>query len=212
MQCFVSERFVQITTQPRLKSAIQVLVRHVLFIVVAADQTYSPDEVLSSICGYVEHFLGCRQCARNFLNGAARLLDSGESSTRYRRRRDGAVMWLWQAHNRANSFLSGDATEDPSHPKVQFPSRQSCSQCYIATNDNNETAWNEGEVLKFLQTYYGASHVIDDDIHDGFNMGNSASSACNNHLLASNHYANLVPIFVFINLLGASCWRRMHVH
>ena len=175
-----------------------------MFIDVAVDQTYSPDEVISSIRAYVEQFLGCRQCAMNFARGSARLLDSGDSSARYRRRRDGAVMWLWQAHNRANSFLSGDPTEDPSHPKVQFPSRRSCSRCHDTNYNNNETAWNDGEVLKFLQTYYGASHVIDDDIHDGFNMGNIAkfaSSACDSQLLASNHVAILVPIFVFVNLL-----------
>jgi len=121
------------------------------------DPTYSPVEVISAIRGYVEHFLGCRECAVNFGRGASHLL-SGDRSSRYLAERDGAVIWLWQSHNRANRHLRSDITEDPSHPKVQFPLPTACPACHHGEH------WNETAVLQYLVEYYGAESVIDDDI------------------------------------------------
>ena len=41
-----------------------------------------------------------------------------------------AILWLWQAHNRANRRLSGDLTDDRAFPKEIFPNRQHCTHCY----------------------------------------------------------------------------------
>jgi len=124
---------------------------------------YSPVEVITAVRGYVEHFLGCRECAVNFGRGAARLL-GGRHSARYLTERDGAVIWLWRSHNRANHHLRGDVTEDPSHPKVQFPVPASCQVCH------RSTSWNETAVLQYLVEYYGAANIIDDDIDNGAGM------------------------------------------
>ena len=131
---------------------------------------YSPDEVISAIRGYVEHFLGCRECAVNFGRGAAQLL-SGRHSARYLTRRDGAVIWLWRSHNRANRHLRGDITEDPNHPKVQFPVPASCPAC------RRGTSWNETAVLQYLVEYYGAANIVDDDIDSGAGMKSFMSVA-----------------------------------
>jgi hypothetical protein len=59
------------------------------------------------------------------------------------------ALWLWKAHNRANKRLSGDASEDPSFPKQQFPPSSICPQCRTTNGE-----FDEKEVLKFLTLYY----------------------------------------------------------
>jgi len=112
----------------------------------------------------------------NFGRGAAQLL-SGSRSSRYLSQRDGAVMWLWTSHNRANLHLRGDVTEDPAHPKVQFPIPAACPACHRGA------PWNEPAVLQYLVDYYGAANIIDDDVDSGagmrlFGQNNMASHSC----------------------------------
>lgn len=155
------------------------------------DTMYSPVEVITAIRGYVEHFLGCRECAVNFGHGAAQLLDGHSHSARYLTERDGAVIWLWTSHNRANSHLRGDITEDPNHPKVQFPLPESCRACRLGTS------WNETAVLQYLVEYYGAANIIDDDIDNGAGMTFFISIASN-----SFHYAWLLHgIIILLEIL-----------
>jgi len=135
------------------------------------NQSYTPSEVIGAIRGYVEHFLGCRDCARNFERGAAKVLDGNSpTATRYRQRRDGAAMWLWYSHNRANYFLASDPTEDPLFPKVQFPAPTSCPMCH---QGNGTDDWVDSAVFDYLLHYYRASKIIDDDPHDGYNPTDS---------------------------------------
>jgi len=153
---------------------------------ICVDTMYSPAEVITAIRGYVEHFLGCRECAVNFGRGAAQLLD-GPHSARYLTEHDGAVIWLWMSHNRANLHLRGDITEDPHHPKVQFPVPESCRECHLGTS------WNETAVLQYLVEYYGAANIIDDDIDNGADMKffiSIASRSC--------HYAWLFHVIIIV--------------
>jgi len=156
---------------------------------VCVDQTYSPVELISAIQGYVEHFLGCRECAENFGRGASQLLGGGQSG-RFLRQRDGAVMWLWTAHNRANLHLRGDITEDPFFPKVQFPLSSSCPACHEGRS------WNETAVLQYLVNYYGAANIVDDDIDNGAGMRYS----CNCHAAWS-----LLGAVILLQLLLVAC-------
>jgi len=144
---------------------IRVFVVIILYIMMVpcVDVTYSPVDVISAIRGYVEHFLGCRECAVNFGHGASRML-SGQKSARYLTQHDGAVIWLWRSHNRANRHLRHDITEDPYYPKVQFPVAANCPACH------RDSSWNEPAVLQYLVQYYGAGSVIDDDIDNGAGM------------------------------------------
>lgn len=76
--------------------------------------------------------------------------------------KDEAILWLWAAHNEVNERLSNDNTDDPSFPKMQFPSAVSCPQCikhehYDSHADNN--MYNKDNVLKFLKNIHNPEYV-----------------------------------------------------
>ena len=71
------------------------------------------------------------------------------------RKPSGSVMWLWQAHNMANSRLHGDVSEDPKFPKVQFPTKHLCSECY-----KDDDIMDKNNVFNFLRTFYGKDGII----------------------------------------------------
>lgn len=105
-------------------------------------------KVLKAIHGYVKHFFGCTECSQHFLNMAAknRLFDVKEN--------DKAVLWLWISHNEVNLRLAGDITEDPKHPKIQFPNASKCPECRLARG-----AWNLPAVYEYLQKMYGSDNI-----------------------------------------------------
>lgn len=85
----------------------------------AAAAPESPAEshrVLLAMRAFVIQFFGCRDCARHFEQGSCNMTQ--QVSTRL-----GSVLWLWTVHNIVNRRLAGSLTEDPSFPKIQFPSR-----------------------------------------------------------------------------------------
>ena len=65
---------------------------------------------------------------------------------------DGALLWLWRAHNKVNSRIAGDVTEDPLHPKRQFPDRTLCAECF------HDDEYDSYEVLEFLLRFYAAEN------------------------------------------------------
>ena len=111
-------------------------------------------EVPKAICGYVEHFFGCKECSHNFVKTACNL------ETKIHEPID-AVVWLWASHNRVNRRLHGDASEDPLFPKIQFPSAQDCPKCRPKeTSDPGRVAWwNLSAVKKFLLTFYSRENI-----------------------------------------------------
>ena len=60
-----------------------------------------------------------------------------------------AMIWLWRAHNIVNKRLAGDATEDPEHPKVQFPTQTQCRACFSGDT------YFEPIIISFLHSFYG---------------------------------------------------------
>lgn len=110
-------------------------------------------EVLDAVLGYVTHFFGCQECSRHFQDMAAK---PGFAEVRGA---DDAVLWLWRAHNEANARLAGDVTEDPDHPKLQFPSPGRCPDCRGPGD-----AWKEDRVLVYLKRIYGDAHIVKDDV------------------------------------------------
>ena len=127
----------------------------------APDPSFNPREVLISMRDYIHHFLGCRECANNFEKMAKQI--------RYIRRPKDGVLFLWRAHNKANRRLHNDPSEDPQHPKVEFPSPEACPSCRLTTpegvplvDENNVTLWNEDRVLHYLRRFYGADYIIQD--------------------------------------------------
>lgn len=101
-------------------------------------------KVLRAMHGYIKHFFGCTNCSQHFQDMAARnrIFDVKEN--------DKAILWLWISHNEVNLRLAGDVTEDPEHPKIQFPSVTQCPECRLARG-----AWNLPEVYEYLQKLYG---------------------------------------------------------
>lgn len=96
-------------------------------------------EVVDAMAGYIKNFFTCSDCAAHFTEMAKTI--AGNVTTQ-----NDSILWLWSAHNRVNMRLAGDATEDPEHKKVQFPSKEACPACH--TTDGS---WNKTEVLKFLK-------------------------------------------------------------
>ncbi|KAF0305034.1 Sulfhydryl oxidase 1 [Amphibalanus amphitrite] len=100
--------------------------------------------VLPAVHGYVKHFFSCRHCSRHFQQMAAEDGLFNVSST------EDSLLWLWRAHNKVNGRIAGDVTEDPLHPKRQFPDRKLCPYCFVG--DQCDTY----EVIDFLLQFYAA--------------------------------------------------------
>lgn len=112
--------------------------------------------MLLAVRGYVKYFFGCRECSENFLKRSVHIEELVHSP------RIG-VLFLWKAHNRANYFLAGDLTEDPLHPKVQFPTSEQCPLCHKPNvAGGSESVFDEKEVLLFLQKMYTRHSLIPD--------------------------------------------------
>ncbi|KAJ8929359.1 hypothetical protein NQ314_017963 [Rhamnusium bicolor] len=108
----------------------------------------NPKIVLEAMHGYIKNFFGCADCSQHFQEMAKlREMDKVASW-------DDSILWLWKAHNEVNKRLAGDATEDPEYPKVQFPSKEKCRQCY-----NPDNSWNNQEVLRYLKQVYSSINV-----------------------------------------------------
>lgn len=114
----------------------------------AANTAADPKEVLYAMHGYIKNFFGCEDCSRHFQQMAKERDIDGVSSL------NGAILWLWSAHNVVNNRLSGDATEDPEYPKVQFPTRENCARCRGA-----DGKWKYPEVLRYLKTMYSRHNI-----------------------------------------------------
>lgn len=121
---------------------------HTLTINAASKPGNEGPKVLKAMHGYVKHFFGCTECSEHFQAMAARnrIFDVKEN--------DKAVLWLWISHNEVNLRLAGDVTEDPQHPKIQFPSTVRCPECRLSRG-----AWNLPAVFEYLQRVYSANNI-----------------------------------------------------
>lgn len=107
--------------------------------------------VLPNIKNYIKYFFTCEECVQNFFKMDQNIdRDSSTSSN--------VVLWLWSAHNQVNHRLSGDITEDPQHPKVQFPSPSMCPSCRL--ENENSDKWDEVKVMRFLRSFYGKQNIV----------------------------------------------------
>lgn len=138
-----------------------------------SEKSHEPQEVLRAVFGFVKHFFSCTHCSQHFQEMAER---NGiwQVTTK-----DEAVLWLWSAHNEVNQRLAGDPTEDPTFPKIQYPSQETCPQCYqeiipaqsgtpLSDRSNNTPHWSTGEVLHYLRRVYSLVNLSRygvDDVH-----------------------------------------------
>jgi len=94
-----------------------------------------------------------------------------------------AVLWLWEAHNVVNKRLKGDLTEDPVHPKIQFPSVTSCMTCRGEGED-----WEKDEVLNYLKVRFNKPNVC----QYGLNSANMCQPITDNIVVAERKAERLV--------------------
>lgn len=120
---------------------------HVLTIKANDRQTTDASEVLKAIYDYVKYFFGCTDCSQHFQKLAAERFKTVAET-------DGAIIWLWTAHNEVNHRLAGDETEDPLHPKKQFPTPENCPKCRDPLG-----SWDFKQVLLYLKHIYGVEQI-----------------------------------------------------
>lgn len=116
-----------------------------------SDDSGSPHQVLQVMRSFITTFFGCSDCAENFKKESAHL----DTELPYF---NSSVIWLWKTHNRVNKRLHGDYSEDPVHPKIQFPGKHSCPNCY--NYNSNPPTFNETEVFNFLIQHYQPSNIV----------------------------------------------------
>ncbi|KAF4072696.1 hypothetical protein AMELA_G00265860 [Ameiurus melas] len=131
---------------------------HTLTVQALETGSRDPQEVLKAMRLYVSSFFGCRPCADHFENMA---LESMNHVTSLRV----AVLWLWSRHNRVNARLTGELSEDPHFPKVQWPPPDLCPACH-SLKPSGEHTWVQEEVLSFLKNYYSAQYLLHDFLSD----------------------------------------------
>lgn len=122
------------------------LFHHMTVRAAASPKSDDGGQVLKAIHGYMKYFFGCTGCSEHFQKMAKEegLFDVVDFKQ--------AVLWLWGAHNKVNSRLSKDITDDPLFPKEQFPSQSVCKECSYKKDD--EIYWNLQNVQDFLHKQY----------------------------------------------------------
>lgn len=114
-----------------------------------ADDKSAP-RALRAVQGYVRHFFGCDECRRHFVAMAASADDPLEGA----RSADGAVLWLWRAHNRVNLRLNQSgaaAVQQLGLLKQQFPTAARCPSCRAPSG-----RWRDATLLRHLRAAYCA--------------------------------------------------------
>ena len=59
-------------------------------------------------------------------------------------------------HNHVNHRLRYEASEDPKHPKVQFPSQYLCTNCHLK---ENRTEFDQTLTIDFILEYYSKENI-----------------------------------------------------
>eukprot|EP00039_Didymoeca_costata_P012875 m.187736 g.187736 ORF g.187736 m.187736 type:complete len:680 (+) comp15612_c0_seq11:206-2245(+) len=129
----------------------------------ATSQTTNNDhaaaEALEQCITFITTFFRCEHCVENFKKEIKALDTVLSGKEAY----GSTALAFWRVHNSVNMRLGSDkedASNDPEHPKVIFPSKSQCSACYTVDN-----SWNEEEVLKFLsKCYYTKGRFLEDEL------------------------------------------------
>ena len=67
-------------------------------------------------------------------------------------------------------LLAGDNTEDPTRPKIQWPSGQNCPNCRIKDNSIDQVPgmqvngeiWDQIQLIEYIRSVYKADSIIND--------------------------------------------------
>uniref|UniRef100_A0A6B2E8R6 Sulfhydryl oxidase n=1 Tax=Phlebotomus kandelakii TaxID=1109342 RepID=A0A6B2E8R6_9DIPT len=165
---FSSSKFVacysEVEGLRRYPCSLWLLFHHLTVAAVEQNISTDPLEVLHAMHGYIKHFFGCTDCSNHFQEMAKKNRMFSVAS------QDNAILWLWSAHNQVNKRLSGDTTEDPAHPKIQYPSATECPQCRRgdnASHNDDSDPWDRTEVLFYLRRIHSPQNIsrlgVDDE-------------------------------------------------
>ncbi|KAJ8897010.1 hypothetical protein PR048_002356 [Dryococelus australis] len=142
------------------------------------DLGFNSMEVLDAMLGYITHFFGCQDCSRHFQQMALSMKTEVSSP-------NDSIMWLWKSHNKVNKRLAGDSSEDPIHPKIQFPSQKTCPACV-----NSDSNWNEPQVLQHLFNVYSRENISHVGLSEKSTVEAEDHRKKNNKGVAENHGGN----------------------
>lgn len=111
-----------------------------------------PLDIIRAMITYIDHYFGCRECAENFKD------ESKDVESQVRTHED-AMLWLWWTHNKVNLRLVKDDSDDPGYPKMVFPSRDFCPECYLShyNKEKEIDLWSDFDlprVREFLVELY----------------------------------------------------------
>lgn len=124
---------------------------HYFTVLAAQMKVYPPSSVTIGLYGLAKFFYDCKDGSMYFVKLAKRM------NIAKVRTHDEEILWLWEAHNEVNEKLAGDASGDPRFPKVQFPERKHCPDCYTHSGE-----FDRYEVLKYLKRVYNLSYLSGD--------------------------------------------------
>lgn len=107
---------------------------------------------------YIFNFFSCSDCVKNFKNETTFFMPPSLTKNNVKNFNKQEIVWLWEVHNSVNHRLAGDRTEDPEHPKIQFPLRIDCPECYKKSSSRGSVKeFNRDGVYKFMMDYYKPS-------------------------------------------------------
>ena len=115
--------------------------------------------IANAMIGYITDFFSCRDCAEHFTSHVSQLGSLPDQA-------DQSILWLWTIHNMANLMLAGDETEDPTHPKIEWPSEGNCPTCRYSNDtlvdlvEINGESWNKQEVINYIRKVYMEENII----------------------------------------------------
>lgn len=139
-----------------------------------------PDFVLHAMNRFIPRFFSCTLCAFHFAANSVNIARPGEPLLPENRENPEpheftfnssivkvlpksphssreAVIWLNIVHNLVNKRLAGEATEDPTAPKVQFPSIHFCPACWSLNEgvlELGKKSETEEALFQFLIDHY----------------------------------------------------------
>lgn len=119
---------------------------------------------LLTIRNYMQYFFSCKECTNNFLKHTLHwtrdLLNPASVWSDKR-----AVLEMWKLHNLVNQRLHhSPLSEDPLHPKIQFPAQPDCGVCRRRVVEGGSvfayqySDWDLEEVYEYMVGYYSQTN------------------------------------------------------